>query len=550
MANQRVGVLSGHVAGGSPAVLDVVVVGAGFSGLCFLKRAKDAGLNVRCFERADGVGGTWHHNIYPGCACDIESKWYSFSGTFSKELEQDWKWSQKFSPQPEILSYLEHVVDRFNLHSSIQLNTTVTTASYDEGRAVWSITTDRGEHVEAQFLVVAEGPISVPSLPDIPGVDTFQGRAVHTLDWPKGEDLKGCAVGVFGTGASGVQAICELAKTVKDLYVFQRTPCWCVPRKNGPWAGTDEEKQFKQDPVKERTKRWVSGSAEHVGFNEEARARLLDGGGTLMLNAFVEFREGKIATVVNDAEMNRGFQGYVRDNLFSIVKDRSTAEKLLPSIPIACKRAIFTDDYWPTFNRPNVHLVDLKDTKYHITPSGPMVDSKLYSLDALVYATGFDTMKTGGGGLRVEGRGGQTLSEKWARGPRTLFGMLCHDFPNMLIVTGPQSPSVMTNVPTAIEMQVNWMIDLIAEMRTKGHSSVEASVEAESQWIEDCLSCTDGTVWSRQNPVLGGCTTWYTTFGKGDDAITVPLAYSGGVRSYQGFLKREKHTLGLTFGTK
>jgi cation diffusion facilitator CzcD-associated flavoprotein CzcO len=470
------------------AAYDAVIVGAGFSGLYMLHRLREQGLSARVYEAGSGVGGTWYWNRYPGARVDIESQEYSYS--FSPELDAEWVWSERYASQPELLAYLNHVADRFDLRPDIQLETRVTTARFDEGANRWTITTDRGETVTARWCVMATGVLSVPNEPNFPGAETFQGPSWHTGRWPhEGVDFTGQRVAVIGTGSSAIQSIPQIAQQADHVTVFQRTPNFSVPAHNGPpdpavvsdWAANREQyrKEAREtgfgirmvDP-QESLAVDASPDARRAAYEERWRI-----GGFALLGAF-----GDLTT---DVAANATASEFVREKIRGIVKDPATAEKLAPrTFPIGAKRLCVDTGYYATFNRDNVSLVDLNDEPIvEITPTGVRTAAATYDADALVYAIGFDAMTGALNNIDITGRGGAKLKDSWAAGPRTYLGLAVAGFPNLFIVTGPGSPSVLCNMAVAIEQHVDWIADCIAWAGARQVGAIEATEGAQDEWV-------------------------------------------------------------------
>ena len=470
--------------------VDVVVIGAGFAGLYALYRFRDVlGLDVQVFETGDGVGGTWYWNRYPGARCDSESFYYSYS--FSEELQQEWTWSSKYPEQPEILDYLEHVADRFDLMKDIQLSTKVMSAIYDEASSTWTVTTDRGDVVEAPFVVTAVGCLSAANLPEIPGRDDFAGESVHTGAWPKqGVDFAGKRVALIGTGSSGIQSTPVIAAEAESLTVFQRTPNFTVPTRNKKLS-PEATAWIKQNyaGIRQKTRDTAAGfpydPIERSAFDvsEEEREAIFEG---LWQEGGFKFMWGSFNDLMRNRDANDLAAEFIRRKIREMVDDPETAEKLCPTDhPWGSKRPPIDTDYFVTFNRDNVELVDLKAEPVEaITKTGIRTTKGDYEVDTIVYATGFDAMT--GSLLRIDIRGvdGLTLAEKWSAGPRTYLGLQVAGFPNLFTITGPGSPSVLMNMPVAIEQHVDWISDCIVHMRKVGAKKIEATLEAENDWVE------------------------------------------------------------------
>ena len=489
----------------SPAAnLDVVIVGAGFAGLYMLHRLRGLGFTARVYEAGGGVGGTWYWNRYPGARVDIESQEYSYS--FSEELQDEWAWSERYASQPELLAYLNHVADRFGLRGDIQLETRVTAATFDEARSHWSVTTDRGERVCARFCVMATGCLSAPKDPDLAGAASFGGKTWHTGRWPhEGVDFTGQRVGVIGTGSSAIQSIPQIARQAKHVHVFQRTPNFSVPAHNGP-VDPGVVADWRANRAHYRQKARESGfgvvmvepsetSALEVTPQERAEQyerRWAIGGFALI---------GSFADLLVSQEANDTARAFVADKIRAVVKDPQLAEKLVPkTYPLASKRLCVDTGYYAVFNRDNVSLVDLNDEAIEeITPEGLRTSKRAYELDSIVYAIGFDAMTGALGKIDIRGRGGARLKDRWSAGPRTYLGLMIAGFPNLFIVTGPGSPSVLANMVTAIEQHVEWISDCIAWLGERQLGAIEATAEAQDAWVAHVNEVAEGTLFPLAN---------------------------------------------------
>lgn len=483
---------------------DVVIVGAGFAGLYMLHKARTLGLSAQVLEAAGGVGGTWYFNRYPGARCDVESMEYSYQ--FSPELQQEWNWSEVYSPQEEILRYANHVADRFDLRRDIRFHTRVTGARFDDATGRWTLETEGGGRVTGTFCVMGTGCLSTTNTP-FAGVDSFQGETYHTGQWPHERvDFTGKRVGVIGTGSSAIQAIPMIAQEAKQLYVFQRTPNYTVPARNRPLA-PELRNRVKADYAgfRARAKAMPSGilyefnpkSALEVSPEERRREyekRWQEGGVTFM-GAFVD--------LVANHEANETAAEFVRGKIREIVKDPKVADLLSPRNVIGCKRLCVDTDYWETFNRPNVTLVDVSKAPIEtVTAKGLMAGGQEYELDAVVFATGFDAMTGTLLAIDIRGRNGVTLREKWARVPYNYLGLAIAGFPNFFTITGPGSPSVFANMMNAIEQHVDWIGDCLTYMRTKGIREIEPKMDSEAAWVEHVAAV--GAVSLRSH-----CDSWY-----------------------------------------
>ena len=487
------------------AVFDAVIVGAGFAGMYMLHRLRGLSFSARVFEAGSGVGGTWYWNRYPGARCDVESMQYSFS--FSEELDQEWNWSEKYAPQAEILSYANHVADRFDLRRDIVFDTRVTAATFDEDAGCWLIETNRGDRVLARFCIMAVGCLSAPNRPNFRGMKNFRGPIYHTGEWPhEGVDFTGLRVGVIGTGSSAIQSIPIIAQQAAHLTVFQRTATWSVPARNE--SLTSEYLQAaKADYPALRAKARGRPTGFYFPFNmkpaleaapeererqyEEAWTR----GGLPFIGAFGDLLFEKAA--------NDTIADFARRKIRGIVKDPATADLLCPDNVFGCKRLCVDTSYFETYNLEHVKLVDVSKTPIErFTPDGIEVDGVAYPLDTAVCATGFAAMTGSFDKIAITGRKGLTLAEKWRAGPRAYLGIASAGFPNLFTITGPGSPSVLASMIQAIEQHVDWLADCMAHMRDVGAATIEPKREDEDAWVEHV---TDVSTVSLRST----CSSWY-----------------------------------------
>lgn len=488
--------------------VDVLVVGAGFAGMYFLHRARGMGFEVAVVEAGGDVGGTWYWNRYPGARCDVQSVEYSYS--FDEDLQQEWTWKERYAPQPEILEYASHVADRFDLRRDIRFDTKVTAAIWDDARRRWRVETDAGDAYDAANLVLATGCLSSAMVPSIEGVADFAGRTFHTGRWPhEGVDFTGQRVGVIGTGSSGIQSVPLIAEEAAELYVFQRTAAYTVPAHNRAIA-PEEEREIKAGYAAfreaNRQMPMAFGSRLTPGTGESALSvadddRLAEfeqrwaDGGLWFLTSYND--------LLLDPNANATAAEFVRAKIAEIVDDPELAAKLSPEQLIGCKRLCVDTGYYATFNRPNVHLVDLKATPIEaITPAGIRTTDGEIELDAIVYATGFDAMTGAILGIDIRGRDGLPLREAWEAGPRTYLGLGVHGFPNLFTITGPGSPSVLTNMIVSIEQHVEWITDCLARLRDDGVATIEAAEAAQEEWVDFVNSVGNITVFPT-------CNSWY-----------------------------------------
>jgi cyclohexanone monooxygenase len=513
----------------TPLSTDVVVVGAGFAGLYALHRLRGLGLSALCFEAGADVGGTWYWNRYPGARCDVESMQYSFG--FDEALQQEWRWSERFAAQPEILRYANHVADRLDLRRFVRFRTRVEEAAWDEGARLWRVRTDSGDAVEARHVVMATGCLSNARLPDIPGLGDFRGATYHTGEWPhEPVDFAGLRVGVIGTGSSAIQAIPVIAERAKSLNVFQRTPNFSIPSRNAPM---DEayEGEWKRSYAERRreAQRMRTGIRYHLNprsaleADEAERQREFEArwaaGGTAFMAAFSDL-------LLNE-EANRHAAEFVRGKIRALVRDPAVAEALAPKDhPIGTKRICVDTRYYETFNRPNVRLVNLRATPIEqVTEAGIRTSAEEFEFDAIVLATGFDAMTGALNRIAIQGRGGETLREKWAAGPRTHLGLLSAGFPNLYLITGPGSPSVLSNMLVSIEQHVDFVADMLAHMGRAGLATVEPTREAEDAWVEEVQRVAHRTLYPR-------AASWYMGANiPGKPRLFMP--YVGGVGTYR-----------------
>jgi len=509
---------------------DAVIVGAGFSGLYMLHRLRGLGLSARVYEAGAGVGGTWFWNRYPGARVDIESQEYSYS--FSPELDAEWKWTERYASQPELLAYLNHVADRFDLRPDIQFETRVTSAHFDERSNRWTVTTDRGERVTARYCVMATGCLSVANEPNFPGAESFKGPSWHTGRWPEGGvDFTGQTVGVIGTGSSAIQAIPQIAAQATHVTVFQRTPNFSVPAHNGPvdpdvvadWAANRARYRAEARETGFGIRMVAPREDAAVDATDEERRAVYEGrwavGGFALLGAYGDLLASR--------EANDTAAEFVRDKIRGIVNDPEVAEKLAPkSFPIGSKRMCVDTGYYATFNRDNVALVDLQEEPIEaITPAGVRTAAKEYPVDSIVYAIGFDAMTGALGKIDIRGRGGAVLKDRWSHGPRTYLGLMIAGFPNLFIVTGPGSPSVLCNMAVAIEQHVDWISDCIAWLGARQLGAIEATDAAQDAWVAHVNEVADGTLFPQAN-------SWYMGANvPGKPRVFMP--YIGGFPTYR-----------------
>ena len=516
---------------GAITEFDVIVVGAGLGGLYALHRLRGLGLKAKAFEAGSGVGGTWFWNRYPGARCDVESMEYSYS--FSEDLQQEWKWPERYGTQSEILRYVNHVADRFDLRRDIQLNTRATSAVFDTKASRWTVTTDKGDVVSAQFCVMATGNLSTPRVPDFKGLKTFKGKWYHTGMWPHEDvDFTNLRVGVIGTGSSGVQMIPHIAGQAKHLHVFQRTANFSLPARNQPLE-PDKERAHKANYAERRraafdTPFGIAGhpapikSALDVTREERQRAyesKWAEGGSISFLYTYTDLLVSK--------ESNDTASEFVRQKIRGIVKDPAVAELLAPKDhPIGTKRLCLDTNYYETYNLDNVTLVNARAAPIEeITPTGLRTKDAEYEFDAIVFATGFDAMTGALLEIDIRTSDGNKLSEKWKGGPTTYLGLMIAGFPNMFTITGPGSPSVKTQMILACEQHMDWIADCLQYLKSHGYARIEADLDAETKWVEHVNEVADGTLYPLAN-------SWYVGANiPGKPRVFMP--YVGGFHTYK-----------------
>jgi len=515
---------------------DVLVIGAGFSGLYTLHRLRQLGLRTRVLEMAENVGGTWLYNRYPGARCDIESIEYSYS--FSDEIQQEWVWTETMPAQPEVEAYLNFVADRLDLRRDIQFDTKVVAMAFDEQAVAWVVSTETGQTLMAPFIVAATGILSAPLEPAIPGMATFAGTSLWTSRWPKeGVDLAGKRVGIIGTGSTGIQFIPVVAREAKQLYVFQRSPAYTLPwevRRFEP--GELDEMKARYDEIRAAQRAHPVGAARLSAFSvllgmlgkpplksasREDQLRAIETDGVMgALNW---------GDIFFDIEANRMAAKLYGEAVARIVRDPETAASLVPDHPFACKRPIIDQGYYETFNRDNVTLVDLrKGPIREVTPTGIRTDLGSYDLDVIVYATGFDAMTGALSRIDIRGRDGLSLGEFWAtEGPLSYLGLAVAGFPNLFTIQGPGSPSAATNFVAALEQHVDWISDCITYLRANGIRTIEALPAAQQEWIEHATSLVASTVL-----VHPSCNSWYNG-GNVPGKKRMYMGYTGGIPEYR-----------------
>ena len=509
--------------------VDAVIVGAGFSGLYLLHRLRKAGFSTRVFERGGGVGGTWYWNRYPGARCDVESLQYSYS--FDEQLQQEWHWPEKFSAQPDILAYANHVADRFDLKKDIEFNTEVIVGCFDEKSSSWKITTSKGEKVTARFFIMATGCISTTQVPSIKGLNNYKGNTYHTGNWPHEEvNFAGQNIAVIGTGSSGIQSIPVLAEQANNLTVFQRTPNYSIPSQNEPMTNKYERSWKDVYTVRRKEMRYSAhGSLKDLNnvpalsVDQEQRQQLYSERWTIGGTGFL----GSFNDLLTNADANYTAAEFVRQQIKKIVEDQETAEILCPTTyPIGTKRICIDTGYFETYNRKNVKLIDIsKRPIQRLVSNGIVANEQLYVFDSIIFATGFDAMTGSLFNVDIKGRKGIALRDKWNAGPKTYLGLMSASFPNLFMITGPGSPSVKSNMIMSIEQHVDLVTDTLLRMRSEGLSVVEPELAAENSWVEHVQEVANKTLFPRAN-------SWYMGANiPGKPRLFMP--YIGGVGVYR-----------------
>ncbi|KUI22062.1 cyclohexanone monooxygenase [Mycobacterium sp. IS-1496] len=515
---------------------EALVVGAGFSGLYALHRLRELGVHTRVVEKADGVGGTWLFNRYPGARCDIESIEYSYS--FSEDIQQEWVWTETMPAQPEIEAYLNFVADRLDLRRDIDFGTEIVAMTFDEEAAEWSLETADGGRYVAPYVIAATGILSVPLEPDIPGIDSFTGTSLYTSRWPReGADLAGARVGVIGTGSTGVQLIPVVAREAAQLVVFQRSPAYTLPWRVRPFEpGELDDLKARYGEIRAAQREHPVGAARLSAFSvlldmlvrpalktadPEERRRAVDEHGIMgALNW---------GDIFFDIEANRMAAELYGQAVARIVRDPQTAAALVPTHPFACKRPIIDQGYYETFNRDNVALVDLRRGGIRaVTPTGIDTEQGHHELDVIVYATGFDAMTGALSRIDVRGRDGMSLRDVWATdGPVSYLGLQVAGFPNLFTVQGPGSPSAATNFVAALEQHVDWIADCLQYLRARGHRTIEALAGAQTEWIDHTTALVAPTVL-----VHPSCNSWYNG-GNVPGKKRMYMGYTAGLPEYR-----------------
>ncbi|WP_235736403.1 flavin-containing monooxygenase [Nocardioides alcanivorans] len=515
--------------------VDAVVVGAGFAGLYALHKLRQQGLDVQVFEAGSDVGGTWFWNRYPGARCDIQSVFYNY--TFDDDLAREWVWSEKYASQPEILRYLQHVADRFDLRRDIALETRVTELRFDEDNSRWSVRTDAGETLEATYVVLGVGLLSSANMPDIPGRDDFAGPILHTGHWPhEPVDFTGKRVGIIGTGSSGIQTIPIVAEQAEHLTVFQRTPNFSLPAHNSaPDAEEVAALRARHPEVREQLRNSSYGILHDpptqgaLDVSDEERvatyaSRWDDGTLTGILQSYND--------LVRNQASNDTASEFVRSKIAEMVDDPEVAEDLVPrGYAFGTKRPCLDTGYYATYNRDNVELVSIRRTPIErITPSGVRTSAGEHPLDVLIFATGYDAMTGSLLAMEIFGRDGLSLREAWADGPSSMLGIAVAGFPNLFTITGPGSPSALSNAVISIEQHVEWVSDLLAHLRSEGLQVAEADEVAQKEWTAHVQAAGNATLYPQTD-------SWYMGANiPGKPRVFLP--YIGGVGAYRAHCDR------------
>jgi cation diffusion facilitator CzcD-associated flavoprotein CzcO len=512
---------------------DAIIIGAGLTGIYQLYKLRELGMDVTVLEAADGLGGTWYHNRYPGCRFDSES--YSYGYSFSQELLDEWHWTEHFSPQPETLRYFEHVADRFDLRRHMQFGCRVTSAVWNEDDRTWTVRLDDGRELSCRWLITAIGVLSTPQLPRIDGIERFTGPWFHTYDWPHdGIDLRGKRVAVVGTGATGVQIIGAIASEVEELVVFQRHPNWCAPLHNAPIDEAEmAEIRKRYDEVFELCRRSL-GSFIHIADRRKALEVPADERRAFYeeLYASSGFRiwQGNFRDVLVDEEANADFTAFMAEKIRGRVHDPEVAEKLIPKDHgFGTRRVPMETNYYEAYNRDNVHLVDLNDTPIEtVTETGIRTTERGFEFDIIVYATGFDAVTGTFDRIEFVGENGQTLRDKWADGPVTYMGLQSAGFPNLIMLAGPQAGSGFTNFGRGVEEAVDWTTDLFRHLFEGGHTRIATTEQDEQEWVQHVRDMYEIVL-------LGKVKSWFTgvnTNIEGRDAMR-PVVYNGSSPRYR-----------------
>ena len=517
-----------------PALFDLAIIGAGFAGMYALKRALDSDRTAIVFERGDDVGGTWYWNRYPGARCDVQSMEYSYS--FDDDLQQEWRWSERFAPQPEILKYAQHVAERFKLRNHIRFETTVESATYLESEQLWEVKTDTGLTALARTCIMATGCLSSTNLPAFEGIDDFEGEHYHTGLWPhEPVDFSGKRVGIIGTGSSAIQSIPIIAETAGHLTVFQRTANYSIPAHNGPIDESYADMIRKNyADFRDRNRQMFAGFGADQARSDLSVFEVDDAERAARFE--IKWQEGGLGFTSTFGDLGRNPEAnqlaaeFVRSKIKQTVEDPEVADLLCPDQVIGCKRVCVDTNYYATYNKAHVELVNVRQAPIErLTKTGLIQGGVSYDFDIIIFATGFDAMT--GTLLRIDitGKDGLKLKDKWEAGPTTYLGLGIHGFPNLFTVSGPGSPSVLSNMIVTIEQHVNFIFDCLDYLKSNGLSSVEAEADAEAMWVQQGNAIANETLFPT-------CNSWYLGANvPGKPRIFMPFV--GGFPLYQSICK-------------
>lgn len=514
---------------GDETLLDVIIIGTGFAGVYGLYKMREAGFRVQAIEAGDDVGGCWYWNRYPGLRCDVDSLEYSYA--FSEELQQEWNWKERYAPQKDIQGYISFAADRLGLRKDIRFNTRIASATFDNAAGIWTLEAQGGETFRARYVVMATGCLSIPNKPNIPGIEDFGGTLIHSVQWPdEPMDLSDKNVAVIGTGSTGIQMIPLLAAQAKHLTVVQRTPAFCVPARNQDWpeARLDYWRENFRE-LRQMARNTRAGVLHEYGLLPAAAIRPEDRiadlerrwikGGPNVLYGFSD--------LLRNEETNELVADFLRGKIADAVKDPETAKKLMPyEYPVGTKRVCVGTDYYETYNRENVSLIDLRSEKLQqIEKDGIRTEQGFYPVDVLILATGYDAMTGALLAIDIRTTAGKSLREQWSQGPQTYLGLGIAGFPNMFVVTGPGSPSVFSNMVLSVEHDMEWIAGCLDYLRGKGYPSIEADPLAQEAWMDHVDEVARGTL-------LNKAASWY----RGANVEGKPqkfMPYVGGVNTYQ-----------------
>lgn len=514
---------------GDENMLDVIIIGTGFAGVYGLHKMREAGFRVLAIEAGEDVGGCWYWNRYPGLRCDVDSLEYSYA--FSEELQQEWTWKERYAPQKDIQGYISFAADRLGLRKDIRFNTRIASATFDNAAGYWTLESQGGETFRARYVVMATGCLSIPNKPNIPGIEDFGGKLIHSVQWPTEPlDLSDKNVAVIGTGSTGIQMIPLLAAQAKHLTVVQRTPAFCVPARNQDWPAARLDywrENFRE--LRQMARNTRAGVLHEYGLLPAAAVRPEDRiadlerrwikGGPNVLYGFSD--------LLRNEETNELVSEFLRGKIAEAVKDPETAKKLMPyEYPVGTKRVCVGTDYYETYNRENVSLIDLRSEKLErIQPDGIRTEQGFYPVDVLILATGYDAMTGALLAIDIRTTAGKSLREQWSHGPQTYLGLGIAGFPNMFVVTGPGSPSVFSNMVLSVEHDMEWIAGCLDYLRGKGYPSIEADPQAQETWMDHVDEVARGTL-------LNKAASWY----RGANVAGKPqkfMPYVGGVNTYQ-----------------